>query len=106
MIRYTTPAISLLVEGKDLTGQDVYVSLEQGKTKLTKTGTDLVMTVTEEGTEIVFTLSQTESAMFDYGTSVSIQVNFINSSGVRDATESKSIGVMRNLLDEVIAYGD
>ena len=64
------------------------------------------MTVTEEGTEIVFTLSQTESAMFDYGKSVSIQVNFINSSGVRDATESKSIGVMRNLLDEVIAYGD
>ena len=81
MIRYTTPAISLLVDGKDLTGQDVYVSLEQGKTKLMKTGTDLVMTVTEEGTEIVFTLSQTESAMFDYGKStkalgVDVEPNF------------------------------
>lgn len=106
MIRYTTPAIPLLVEDKDLTGQDVYVSIEQGKIKLTKTGTDLVMTVTEEGTQIIFTLSQTESAMFDYGKPVSIQVNFINSFGVRDATESKSISVMRNLLDEVIAYGD
>lgn len=110
MINYTTPTIPLTVEGVDLTGNDVYVSLEQGKTELTKTGADLVIETETQGqttdTNITFTLTQTESAMFDFGKSVSIQVNYINSSGVRDATEIKTIRVMRNLLDEVIAYGD
>ena len=110
MINYTTPSISLVVESVDLTGQDVYVSLEQGNHELTKTGDSLIITTDTHGgqtdTESVFTLSQMESASFNFGKSVSIQVNWINASGVRDATEIKTIGVMRNLLDEVIAYGN
>lgn len=110
MINYTTPTISLTVEETDLTGNDVYVSLEQGKTELTKSGTDLIIDTDTHGqvtdTIITFTLTQEESATFNFGKSVSVQVNFINSSGVRDATEIKTIPVMRNLLDEVIAYGD
>ena len=110
MINYTTPTISLTVEDVDLTGNDVYVSLEQGKTELTKTGTDLIIDTETQGqqtdTTITLTLSQTESASFDFGKSVSVQVNWINSSGVRDATEIKTIGVMRNLLDKVISYGN
>ena len=109
MINYTTPSISLVVESVDLTGNDVYVTLEQGSHELTKTGSDLIITTDTHGqqtdTEIVFTLSQTESAAFNFGKSVSVQVNWINASGVRDATEIKTIGVMRNLLDEVIEYG-
>ena len=109
MINYTTPSISLVVESVDLTGNDVYVTLEQGSHELTKTGSDLIITTDTHGqqtdTEIVFTLSQTESASFNINKSVSVQVNWITSSGVRDATEIKTIGVMRNLLDEVIEYG-
>ena len=109
MINYTTPSISLVVESVDLTGNDVYVTLEQGSHELTKTGSDLIITTDTHGqqtdTEIVFTLSQTESASFNINKSVSVQVNWINASGVRDATEIKTIGVMRNLLDEVIEYG-
>lgn len=110
MINYTTPSISLVVEAVDLTGQDVYVTLEQGNHELTKTGSDLIITTDthaqQTDTEIVFTLSQTESASFNFGKSVSVQVNWINASGVRDATEIKTISVMRNLLDEVISYGN
>lgn len=110
MINYTTPTISLTVEGVDLSGMDVYVSLEQGQKELTKTGDSLIIEpiIGDETTDtsIVFTLTQEESASFDFGKSVSVQVNFINSSGARDATEIKTIGVMRNLLDEVIEYGD
>lgn len=110
MINYTTPTISLTVESVDLTGNDVYVSLEQGKTELTKTGADLIIDTETQGqqtdTTITLTLTQTESASFDFGKSVSVQVNWINASGVRDATEIKSISVMRNLLDEVISYGN
>lgn len=109
MINYTTPTISLAVEGVDLSGMDVYVSLEQGQKELTKTGDDLIIEpIIGEGTpdtSIVFTLTQEESAAFDFGKSVSVQVNWLSSSGVRDATEIKTISVMRNLLAEVIEYG-
>lgn len=110
MINYTTPTISLTVEGVDLSGMDTYVSLEQGNKELTKTGDDLIIEpiVGEETTDtaITFTLTQEESAFYDFGKSVSVQVNWISSAGVRDATEIKTIPVMRNLLDKVVAYGD
>ena len=110
MINYTTPTISLVVEGVDITEKDVYVTLEQGRIELTKTGTDLIMEAEQveqvTNTNITFTLTQTESALFNYNRNVAIQVNWISSAGVRDATEIKSIDVMRNLLDEVIEYGN
>ncbi len=110
MINYTTPTITLTVEGVDISAHDIYVSLEQGKLELVKTGNDLIVTtdVHEQVTDtvITFTLSQEESASFNFGKSVSVQVNYISSDGVRDATEIKNIGVMRNLLDEVVNYGD
>lgn len=116
MIRYTTPAIPLLVEGKDLTqGQEIYVSMEQGPkdfptAALEKRDSDLTISTETHGqitdTSITFTLTQEESAMFNLNQSVEIQVNWINASGVREATEIKRIPVMRNLLDRVIAYGD
>lgn len=110
MINFTTPTIHLIVEAVDLTGQDIYVTLEQGKTELTKSGTDLIIDTDTHGqvtdTIIIFTLTQEESAMFNYNKRALVQVNFINSIGVRDATEIKSVNVMRNLLDEVISYGD
>lgn len=110
MITYTTPTISLTVEGVDLSGLDVYVSLEQGSKEMVKTGNDLIITTEthEQVTDsnIVFTLTQEESASWNLGKSVMVQVNWISSDGVRDATEIKTIGVMRNLLDEVIQYGN
>ena len=110
MIKYTTPTISLIVEGVDITAHDIYVTLEQGLTELVKTGADIIATaITEDqmtSTRITLTLTQTESALFDHNKSAAIQVNWITSTGVRCATEIKSIGVLRNLLDKVIGYGD
>lgn len=109
MIRYTTPILPLEVEGVDLsTNEDVYVTLEQGSVELTKSGSDLTIeydSQTEIST-ITFTLTQEESAAFNISKSVAIQVNFINASGVRDATNIATIPVMRNLLDKVVNYGD
>lgn len=110
MINYTTPTISLTVEGYDITAHDVYVSLEQGATELVKTGAALTMTAVtvqqQTDTNITFMLTQEESAAFNYNRAVSVQVNWITSGGVRSATEIKVIPVMRNLLDEVIQYGN
>lgn len=106
MIKYTTPTISLIVEGVDITAHDIYVTLEQGTTELIKAGSDLIVSTDDGDTSIIFTLTQEESAMFDYNNRAAIQVNWITSTGVRCATEIKSIGVLRNLLDKVIGYGD
>ena len=110
MINYTTPSITLTVEGVDLSWMNVYVSMEQGQKKLTKTGGSLIIRpiVEEETTDttITFALTQEESAFFDFGKKVSVQVNWISSTGVRDATETKTIPVMRNLLDKVVEYGN
>lgn len=110
MIRYTTPTITLLVLDIDLTNQDIRVSLEQDDVELTKRGEDLTVRAVagEQGTdtEIRFTLSQTESAKFNYNKRAQVQVNWIGVNNVRAATEIKSIQVMKNLLDEEIAYGN
>ena len=106
MIKYTTPTISLIVEGADITAHDIYVTLEQGTNELIKKGSDLNVSTEEDGTKIIFTLTQEESASFDYNNRAAVQVNWITSQGVRSATEIKSIGVMRNLLDKVVNYGD
>lgn len=109
MIRYTTPILPLEVEGIDLTeNQDVYVTLKQGRITLTKKNSDLTISYDSEKelSTITFSLTQTESAAFNIDKAVDIQVNYINSSQVRDATNIANIPVMRNLLDEEISYGN
>ena len=110
MINYTTPTITLTVVGVDLSEQEVYVSLEQNSVELTKTGNDLMITtetVQQVTTStITFVLTQAESAAFAYAKPVNVQVNWIDALGIRDATDIQSIPVMRNILDEVLTYGD
>jgi len=105
MINYTTPTISLVVEGVNISDSDVYVSIEQGKTELTKSGADLTITTETvqqvTNTLISFTLTQQESALFDYDRNADIQVNWIKN-GVRGATRIETVHVLRNLLNEVI----
>lgn len=107
MINYTTPTITLAVGGVDIsTGFYVYATLEQGSKKITKTGADLTLTADIVGeltkTIVTFTLTQEESAFFNYGRGVAVQVNYVDENGIRAATDVKTIPVMRNLLNEVI----
>ena len=106
MINYTTPTITLTIEGCDLTDKEVYVSLEQGKKILTKKSDELDISVDQGNTIIEMPLTQEESGYFDYNLTVSVQVNWISSDGIRAATEIKNIKVMPNLLNEVIEYGE
>lgn len=109
MIKYTTPVLGLTVENRDLTGNDIYVSLKQEETEATFSGSRLqVGTVTEDNrtdTTINILLTQEESAAYDFDKDVEVQVNWISAQGIRDATNIKYIPVMRNLLDTVIEYG-
>lgn len=105
MIKYTTPTITLRIKNKDITGADVYVSIEQGATKLTKKN-DFTITYDGTNTTIKLVLTQQESALFNYSHGAEMQVNWINAEEVREATTIKRVAVMRNLLDKVINYGD
>lgn len=110
MINYTTPTLYLTVEDVDITSNEVYVSLEQGKIELTKSGSDLTMTAeTEQGqtnTYIEVLLTQEETAAFNWGRPCEVQVNWITASDVRAATYIVTIPVLRNLLDKVVHYGN
>lgn len=105
MINFTTPTITLIVKGVDITAADIYVTLEQMQTTLTKTGAELETEAEENNTVIRMTLTQEESASFEYSSGAAVQVNWITADGTRGATGIKTIGVLRNLLDEVIDYG-
>lgn len=110
MVKYTTPTITLTVEGVDITPHDIYVSFAQGNVELHKSGDDLTVTTeTHEqvtDTVITLTLSQAESAMFKPNNLVRVQVNWISATGVRAATEIKSVPALLNLLDEVLPNAD
>lgn len=109
MIQYTTPTITLIIEGVDIFDNDIYVSLEQREPKLvelTKTGGDLdVRTeVVGERTDTIIDcyLTQEETAGFDIRTKVAVQVNWIDGDGVRAATEMAFLRIAPNLLDKVL----
>jgi len=110
MINFTTPTIDLTVERLDLSSYDVYATLEQGINEITKHGDDLTVTTETVGqvtnTKVSLTLTQTESASFDYTKTVGVQVNWIDAQGKRGATKRAEIAVERNLLDKVIEYGN
>ena len=105
MINYTTPTITLIVEGVNLTPYDVYVTIEQYNIEVTKSGSDLdvSMQTSSSGidTVISFVLTKEESSRFFYNGNANVQVNWLDGE-TRGATEIKTIHVGKNLLDEVI----
>ena len=104
--RFTTPPISLLVKGADITSADVYVTIKQNNTEINLTDTRLTMSYANSDTTITFALTQTESGKLnllacDVNAYCEIQVNWI-ASGVRYATEIAKVKIYDNLYDEVI----
>lgn len=107
MRRGTTPEYMLTVSGYDLTACAVYVTLSQYITTNTLTGErlDIEYDPTVDASSIVFGLTQAETLQYKSGCA-EVQVRFIDSSGVAQATEIKTIPVLPVLFEEVIAYGD
>ena len=100
--RFTTPPISLLVKGVDITAADVYVTIKQGTTEINLTDTDLTLTASGDDTQVEFSLTQAQAGSLDFGSYAGIQVNWIDS-GVRYATEIANVKIYENLYDEVIS---
>lgn len=103
MRRGTTPTITIRVRGEDFEGSTLYVTLEQGALELTKSGSDVLVTPTETGSTVAIFLTQEETLMFAKGTA-RIQIRWINSSGIADASPIKNIEVNPILLEGVIVW--
>ena len=106
MRRYTTPTLTIVVEGIDITAMNVYVTLKQGKRTLTISDPEMQTETVGQRTDtrLDVTLTQEQTALFE-AVPLKVQVNFIDVDGARDATECKVVDVWPNLLPEVIAYG-
>lgn len=99
----TTPCFILSLPddcGIDLTAVgEVYVTFEQQRTKLTKTGAELADI---QATKVYVELTQEESILFNQGV-IDVQLNWTYSSGRRGASKIKKIQMKRNTERRVLA---
>lgn len=99
MRRFTTPTLTITVEGVDLTAQEVMVTFQQRNRKLTVERP--AMELVDGDTVISVPLTQLQTGGFAEG-SAEVQVNWLDGHGHRDATTIGAVQVERNLLAEVV----
>lgn len=104
MIRGTTPDLILTV-GADLTGKTVYVTLSQPGIKTKITGDDLGIEAGETSSVVALRLTQEQTLAFRAGTA-SVEVSFIDETGMTRKTKIGSVKIKPTLMDEVIHYGN
>ena len=105
MVRGTTPDYVLTLEGIDLTGKTVLVTIKQQLRQMTLTGDRLSISTEAEGSAVAFRLTQEETLRLSEGTA-EVQVRYIGSDNLAWATEIGKIDVKRVLLNEVIHDAD
>jgi len=101
MIQYTTPTIKIVAHGADLTAYTVRATLKQSNVKISIDATDTSYDGETNSTVILVPLTQEQTGLFHKG-SVSLQLNWFDGTGYRDATIEKPICVENNLIQEVI----
>ena len=104
-IRGTTPDYIIELDGVDLTGQTVYVTIRQGVRAITKQGDALSIATDASGSTIAFRLAQRDTLYLVEG-AASIQVKIIDETGYVQATGIGSINIAKALLEKVITYAD
>ena len=105
MRRGTTPTIIIHVIGTTFEGSKLFVTLEQKNTELTKSGEDVIVTPGDNSAVVELYLTQAETLAFSKGPA-SIQIRWINSAGVAQASPIKNIDIDPILLEGEISYGD
>ena len=105
MDRYTTPTLEVDVEGVDLEGMDVILTLRQGRRLLDVKASSFSAYETDgETAHIEVTLTQQQSALFRAGEKVEVQLNFIDSNGYRGDTTIAETSFGRNLHEQVMRH--
>ena len=103
MRRGTTPTITIKVRGETFDDSTIFVTFRQGNILITKTGDNVVKSVTTEGCMLYIYLSQEETLSLRNGV-MQLQIRWINSSDIAQASPIKTIQVDPILLEGVIEY--
>lgn len=103
MRRGTTPIVSLVVYGHDLTDCAIYATIRQGSNTITKTGDALTVEYAGNDTAVTFALTQTDTLSLKRGTA-NVQIRWIDSDGIALATDIADINIDGILLDGEITY--
>ncbi len=109
----TTPVLTVMVDGQDLTGANIYVTITSGDRKLIKTNryndpsvmTDIVLQDGVPSTEITIQFSQEDTLYLRPGNGM-IEVEWINEDGTADRSDIGRLFIPRTLLKGVITYGE
>lgn len=109
MIRGTTPTITLTVDGYDLTDKSVEIYIrEKGSESepLTYTEEDQAVDIrkTEDGSEILLTMTQEDTLGLKAGKSYQVQVRWIGEDGKAAATEKETFTLGDIMKNSVIEY--
>lgn len=102
-IRGTTPVYVLILDGYDLTGTTVYVTLAQGEVKTTLPRERLSVAAEESGSVVAFELTQAETLGYKVGY-VEVQVKCIDAEGNADGFAIGQFTISRALLEKEISY--
>ena len=103
MRRGTTPTCTIETN-VDLSGCTVFVTFQQnGKNVIEKTGADVVITPSNDGSTATFTLTQEDTLKLVPGR-VLVQVRYVDAFGTADASEIISTTAAEILKDGVIEY--
>lgn len=98
--RGTTPTITFEIDDDnlDLTqAKNVYVTIQNGSNKLTKTGEDLTI----GSKTVAVTLTQRETLGFSNG-KIEVQINWTYNDGTRWSSDCVTYPVTKQLLDKVV----
>ena len=101
MIRCTTPTLTLQIPGRDLRECEIVVTLKSNYKTINKTNNDLTVEYSGDTTILYVQLTQADTIEMSAG-NVNIQVNWLNSSGKREATCTSCIDVAENLYNRVM----
>lgn len=105
MRRGSTPSVTLIIPGIDLTDATVRVAVSQGSALMVKTGSQVTVAYdsTTEKTTLTVPYSQQDTLSFTPGRA-QVQVRWIFSDGSADGTNIKSVMITPVLEDGVIEY--
>lgn len=90
--RGTTPTVTVRVAA-DLSDMGIHLTFKGGGKRITKTGDDLEVTVEDEVTTIVTTLTQGDTLAMDGGDDVRVQVRAVANDG--NVALASTIGVLK-----------
>ena len=106
MRRGSTPSVTLIIPGIDLTTATVHVAVAQGCALMIKTGDQVTVEYDADDEQSVLTVpySQQDTLSFTPGRA-QVQVRWIYSDGRADGTAITTVLITPVLEDGVITYG-